>query len=45
MVEILKGRYKYERTVVIAPTMVMITAAMAEMMALMPAPIAENTDP
>jgi len=32
-------------TVVIAPTIVIITPAMALMMALMPRPIAETTDP
>jgi hypothetical protein len=33
------------RTVVIAPTIVIITLAMAEMMALIPRPIAEKMEP
>jgi hypothetical protein len=32
-------------TVVIAPTMVIMTPAIAEMMALIPEPIAENIEP
>jgi hypothetical protein len=39
------GIGKNERTVVMAPTMVIITFAIAEMIALMPRPIALKMEP
>jgi hypothetical protein len=38
-------RSKEKRTVVIAPIMAMITLAMAEMMELIPRPMAETIEP
>jgi hypothetical protein len=40
-----RSNSELERTDVIAPTIVMMTPAMAEMMALMPRPMAETIEP